>query len=128
MGCIAGGGTAAAPELLNTVTSPFGLPMGSGSVTTYSIDWDEDTCSTLKWMMRDNVKNKYADTLDFGDLSVCAKSGTAEVGSGKPHAWFTGFVDSDQYPYAFVVVVEHGGGGASVAGSIAAQLLQAACS
>ena len=54
----------------------------------------------------------------------CAKSGTAEVGGDKqPHAWFVGFVDDVNTPLAFLVLVENGGSGASVAGSIAAQVL-----
>lgn len=127
MGCIAEGGSAAAPKLLSAVKTSWGFPLSAGSGGSVSIGWDGATCTTLRWMMRDNVLNNYGKTLDFGDLSVCAKSGTAEVGSGKPHAWFVGFVDSDAYPYAFVVVVEHGGSGASVAGKVAEALLQAAC-
>ena len=53
----------------------------------------------------------------------------AEVEEDKsPHAWFTGFIDDVDHPLAFVVLVENGGGGASVAGSIAATILQEAVS
>ena len=45
------------------------------------------------------------------------------MGSGEPHAWFTGFIDAPDHPLAFVVLVENGGGGAKVAGSIAAKVL-----
>ncbi len=58
-------------------------------------------------------------------LSVCAETGTAEVGDGTSHAWFTGFLDSGK-PLAFVVVVEHGGGGLSTAGRVANAVLQKA--
>ena len=62
-----------------------------------------------------------------GYLAVCAKSGTAEVGDGqRPHSWFVGFVDDDVHPLAFAVMVENGGSGASVAGGIAAKVLNAA--
>ena len=89
-----------------------------------SLTWSDDTCQTLRHMMRSNVLLTYGQE-QFGDLAVCAKSGTAEVGDGlSPHAWFTGFIDDSTHPYAFVVVVENGGGGASVAGSIAATILQ----
>jgi len=37
-----------------------------------------------------------------------------------------GFIDDENYPLAFVVLVENGGSGAGVAGSIAAQVLQRA--
>ena len=59
-------------------------------------------------------------------LSLAGKTGTAEVGGGKrDHAWFVGFVPADAPRYAFVVVLEHGGSGGSVAGPIAKQFLEA---
>jgi peptidoglycan glycosyltransferase len=77
--------------------------------------------------MRNNVVNHYGQS-QFGDLPVCAKSGTAEVGGDSaPHAWFTGFIDSDEYPYAFVVIIENGGWGSQQAGAVAAQVLESAC-
>ena len=77
-------------------------------------------------MMRGAVTNEYGQG-QFGDLAICAKSGTAEVSESKrPHSWFVGFVDDSEHPLAFVVVVENGGSGALVAGSIAAKVLTAA--
>ncbi len=127
MGCIAGGGTAATPRLLSRVTTQLGLPAGIISTSTSSIGWSSATCETLQEMMRNNVLLTYGQD-QFGDLAVCAKSGTAEVGSDvSPHAWFVGFIDDADNPYAFVVVVENGGSGASVAGSIAAKVLNQLC-
>ena len=78
-------------------------------------------------MMRRNVTEHYGQS-SFGSLAVCAKSGTAEVGSDQaPHAWFVGFIDDDAHPYAFVSVVENGGGGASVSGKIIATVLNQLC-
>ena len=77
-------------------------------------------------MLRGNVTETYGQS-QFDDLPVCAKSGTAEVGQGKtPHSWFSGFVDSDDLPLAFVALAENGGGGADVAGRMAARVLLSA--
>ena len=123
MGCIAGGGTAATPRLLCDEGGLFAQKPESST-----IGWQASTCARLKELMRNNVVNHYGQS-QFGDLPVCAKSGTAEVGGDNaPHAWFTGFIDSDEYPYAFVVVIENGGWGSHQAGAVAAQLLEAACS
>ena len=74
-------------------------------------------------MMRNNVASQYGQA-QFGDLAVCAKSGTAEVGGGQePHAWFAGFLRNEDAPYAFVVLVENGGGGNAVAGTVAGKVL-----
>ena len=75
----------------------------------------ETTAAAVKDMMNYNVVYSYG-TWNFPDLPLCAKSGTAEVGDGTSHAWFTGFLDDPDHPYAFVVVIEHGGGGLSQAG------------
>ena len=81
------------------------------------------TASALADMMADNVEKTYG-TKRFPNMDICAKSGTAEVGEGKtPHAWFVGFLRNEDAPYAFVVLVENGGGGSSVAGTVAGKVL-----
>ena len=73
--------------------------------------------------MADNVEKTYG-TGRFQGMDLCAKSGTAEVGEGQtPHAWFAGFLRDEDHPYAFVVLVENGGGGSSVAGTVAGKVL-----
>lgn len=83
------------------------------------------TANKLRDMMNYNVRAHYG-TNTFPGLDLCAKTGTAEVGDGTSHAWFTGFLLDSAHPYAFVVLVENGGGGLSVAGSVANTVLQAA--
>jgi penicillin-binding protein 2 len=59
-------------------------------------------------------------------VSIAGKTGTAEVGGGKPdHAWFAGYVPADEPRVAFVVVLEHGGSGGHVAGPVAREFVQA---
>ena len=67
-------------------------------------------------------------TWNFPGLDLCAKAGTAEVGDGTSHAWFTGFLQDEKNPYAFVVVIENGGSGLGAAGVLANTVLQAAVS
>lgn len=86
----------------------------------------EETARQLGAMMRNNVINEYGDK-NYKGLELCAKSGTAEVGGDQqPHAWFAGFLDREDCPLAFVVVVENGGSGSKVAGAVAAKVLKAA--
>lgn len=86
---------------------------------------DEDVAQQLREYMMNNVVHTYG-TGTFPNLQIGAKTGTAEVGDGTNHAWFVGFLDDEAHPYAFVVQVERGGGGLSVAGSIANKVLQEA--
>ena len=63
---------------------------------------------------------------NFAGLTVCAKSGTAEVGGNKkPNAMFTGFVTDEEYPLAFIVAVEEGGFGKTVCVPILEKVLTA---
>jgi cell division protein FtsI/penicillin-binding protein 2/cell division protein FtsW (lipid II flippase) len=61
-------------------------------------------------------------------VSFAGKTGTAQLGEGMPHAWFTGFApyDGDAPRLAFAVLVEHGGYGGRTAAPIARAVMEAA--
>ncbi len=109
-----------------TLCEPKLIADGSKAKTTSFMD--SDTAETLASMMSYNVANHYGGESSFPGLKLCAKTGTAELGDGTSHAWFAGFLQDEEHPYAFVVLVEQGGGGLSVAGSLANTLLQYAVS
>lgn len=124
MGQIAGGGKAAVPYLVDRVSSG---PFSSYSARTKMTDavMERETARRLAELMRDNVIYGYGDW-NFPDISVCAKSGTAEVGGGRePNATFAGFAQDPDYPLAFVVVVENGGAGGATCAPIISDVLQA---
>ena len=86
----------------------------------------EGTANALSDIMRYTVKNNYGDSR-FPGLTVCAKTGTAEVGEGKqPNGWMVGYTTDADCPLAFAVVVENGGYGISSAGPVVQAVLQAA--
>jgi peptidoglycan glycosyltransferase len=80
MGMIAGGGSAAEPHLVAEVSA--------GGTTTYSAKtattgrlMTSATAEKMQKLMRNNVQSGYGDE-NFPGLTVCAKSGTAELGEG----------------------------------------------
>ena len=125
MGAIANNGDAVLPSIVKPTTfidKQLKKIPKFGTKTSSMIE--ATTATSLKEMMANNVKSHYGSDM-FPGLNVCAKSGTAEVGGNKkPNAWFSGFIDDEQNPYAFVVLVENGGYGTSVAGSVANKVLQ----
>ena len=125
MGVIAGGGEAAEPHIVASAGSgKFGGYKAQKTSTGRLLD--KDTAGTLAELMRNNVENQYGDE-NFPGLTVCAKSGTAEVGGGKePNATFAGFCMDEDYPLAFMVVVEDAGSGAKTCVPIVSKVL-AAC-
>lgn len=87
---------------------------------------DTNVASQMTNLLRNNVINHYGDN-KYKGLNLCAKSGTAQIDEVDAHniAWFTGFMDDDNNPYAFVVAVENGNSGSKTAGPIANKVLQA---
>ena len=125
MGAIANGGKAAEPYLILRTTGALGIPSLPRFTHRTGRLLDADTAEILAEMMADNVTKTYGSDR-FPNMDICAKSGTAEVGEGEaPHAWFAGFLRDEETPYAFVVLVENGGSGSSVAGTVASKVLDA---
>ncbi len=124
VGAIANGGQGVKPYIVQTVSV--------GEKTTYSAQstrmdrvMSEQTAQILGELMRNNVVNNYGAN-NFPGLTVCAKSGTGEVGGGRePNALFTGFVSDEKYPLAFIVVVEDGGYGQVVGMPVISKVLSA---
>lgn len=129
-GAIANGGIRVTPSIL----AEYGKGGGDGILSFAAHPKAEKriltvrTAEKLGSIMRNNVIKTYGEK-NFKGLELCAKSGTAEVGKNvKPHSWFAGFLDRDDFPLAFVVVIENGGTGSKVAGTVAGRVLQAAVS
>lgn len=124
MGAIANGGQAATPYLVDKVTY--------GSKTKYEAKTEmgdkvlsASAADTLAEMMHYNVVNNYGEWY-FSGLYAGAKSGTAERGEGlTTNALLTGFVQSEDYPLAFVVVIEGGGAGSTACTPVIRQVLDA---
>lgn len=125
MGAIAGGGVTAKPYIMENVES--------GNRTTYKAETEKTgrimskkTAETLAEYMRNNVVAVYGSN-NFPGLKVCAKSGTSQLGGeAVSNAMFSGFVADEEYPLAFMVVVENGGYGSGTCVPVLSKVL-AAC-
>lgn len=126
MGTIANGGVPVEPYIVSKVTSASGFDNQTAHTTEGKRAVSEETASELKSMLRNNVENQYGDWHFNDGLKVCGKSGTAEVQNGKvAHAWFVGFCENEDCPYAFAAIVENGGWGSTVALPVAAAVINA---
>lgn len=120
MGGIANGGKAMIPYL---VESSSELVDVKNKVNTDFI-LSAETAEKVKKMLRSNVEDYYGDW-QFPDLEMCGKTGTAEVTTGDDHAWFVGFSQREDLPYAIVVCLENGGSGYDDAIPVANEVMQA---
>ncbi|MBQ6601274.1 MAG: penicillin-binding protein [Clostridia bacterium] len=120
MGGIANGGKAMIPYLVEESSELVDI---KGKVNTDFV-LSPETAQKVKKLLRSNVENSYGDWL-FPELEMCGKTGTAEVIDGEAHAWFVGFSQRDDFPYAVVVCLENGGFGYDEAVPVASKTLQA---
>ena len=124
MGAIANGGKAAEPYLVASVEADGEVTYRASTSMTNRI-MSEDVAEILKGYMRNNVVTNYGKS-NFPGLTVCAKSGTSQLGGDQTsNAMFAGFVTDEEYPLAFMVVVENGGYGTATCVPILSKVLSA---
>ena len=61
---------------------------------------------------------------DIQGIKVFGKTGTAENPHGKDHAWFIGWIESENQMYSVVVLLENSGSGGTKAAPIAKKVFQ----
>ncbi|MBI4385509.1 hypothetical protein HY573_01625, partial [Candidatus Parcubacteria bacterium] len=57
-------------------------------------------------------------------VTVAGKTGTAQIGNGKTHAWFTGFAPFDHPKIVLTVLIEEGGEGSQAAVPVAKRVFE----
>lgn len=121
MGSIANGGEAVLPYTVDRIITPDGDTVKETEASTVSYI-SSDVAKQVRDLMRFVVTDNYGDDT-FKNLSMCGKTGTAEVKGEEPHSWFVGFSQNSACPVAIVVVVENGGWGAQNAMPIASTVM-----
>jgi len=124
VGAVANDGKGTVPYLVKEISV--------GRSSTYKADTHTNrrimsatTAKIIQEYMAFNVTEKYGSD-NFPGLTVCAKTGTAEVGGGKkPNAMLTGFTQNENCPLAFIICVEDAGYGKTVCVPIASRVLSA---
>ncbi len=109
IGAIANGGQAVNPYVVEQVTCGDKVTYEAQTTQLERI-MPEHIAAELQAMMRNNVVEKYGVD-SFPNLTVCAKSGTGQMDDKASNAVFAGFCSDEEYPLAFIIVVEEGGYG-----------------
>ena len=122
---IANDGVMMEPRLLSRVQSPSGTVRTRTSSRVYRTACSKETAQIIDGYMKDVVKSGTGTRAKVDGLTIAGKTGSAEGSSNGmdvTHAWFTGYIDDDRYPYAVSVLVEEGGTGGSVAAPVAQKI------
>lgn len=126
---IANDGVMMEPRLMKAAITPSGGSRTLVGARTYKRACSESVAQTIREYMINCVTSGTGTQAKIKGYTVGGKTGSAETSddkSVKTHAWFVGFVDSDEHPLAVAVVVEKGGSGSSIAAPIAQRVLSRA--
>lgn len=100
-----GTGKMTMPHLISKVTNVKGKVSETASTRHSKRLFSEDTAHTMRQILTTNGTNNYAYLIYGYDLGI--KSGTAQVEEGnKENSLLVGFVDDEDFPIAFCVVLE----------------------
>jgi penicillin-binding protein A len=120
---VANNGKLMKPYLVDKVVTPDNQELYNANPTELPQPIKSSTAQQLQDMMRAVVAQGTAKNLQ--GKNVAGKTGTAELGLGAINdRWFVGFSPSDNPRYAFAVMTEGPGFGATAAGEQAAQIMQ----
>ena len=121
--CVANDGVMMEPRMLLSATTPAGGSRASFSARVYRRPLSSQQASILKDYMRAVVTSGTGTAANIQGAKVCGKTGSAEIDNQEnTNAWFVGFLDDPDAPYALSIVVEDAGGGGSVAAPLARQI------
>ncbi len=124
-GAVANDGVMMQPRFLLYAVSAEGEIEKAPSSRRYRRVMSVSEADLLAEWMKTTVEEGTGTAAAVDGLTVCGKTGTAEVDGEESHAWFVGFIEDDRYPFAIAVVAENAGSGGAVAAPIAGEVLRA---
>jgi len=128
-GSIGNNGVMMQPKLISQVTGSTGIPRLRASTGVYKRVVSENTAQIIGAYMRDVVENGTGYRAAIDGYTVCGKTGSAETSNDKSvatNAWFVGYIQESEHPYAVAVVIEQGGSGGDQAARLAGKALERA--
>ncbi len=120
---VANGGELIQPYLVAQVKRRDGQILREYSGRSLGQAISQETAGQVAGMMAQAVEKGTASRMALPGYSVAAKTGSAQVMHGEPHAWMVAFAPRQAPRVVVAVVVENGGAGGTVAGPIARELL-----
>jgi peptidoglycan glycosyltransferase len=125
---IANAGTVMEPRLVEKVAAPSGATVvAERAPGAWVRACDPAVASMVRDIMVGVVRNGSGRRAAISGITVAGKTGTAEVGKGRPtNAWFIAFAPADRPRVAMAIVLEGAGVGGVVAAPAAKPVLEAA--
>ncbi len=120
---IANDGVMMEPKILLQASGFSGASRGGLAPRVYRTPLKPHVADVIADAMRAVVTGGTGRRAAVPGLKVCGKTGSAQVaGQEETNAWFIGFLDEPDLPYALCVVVQDAGGGGQVAAPLAGMI------
>ena len=122
---IANNGELMEPYVVDRIISDDGVVVSETEPVSYGTIISSSEASLLNEYMEAVVTDGTAEKVDFGDLKVYGKTGTAEYTENKKitHSWFVGYAKNDNgKKLAIAVIMEGAGYGSKYAAPLAAKV------
>jgi peptidoglycan glycosyltransferase len=124
---VANGGTVMRPHVVGSIRNNLGQVVGTTRPELLSHATDPVTAATVAGIMEKTVTTGSGWRARISGVRVAGKTGTAEIGRGKPtNAWFIAFAPAEKPTVALAIMIEGGGVGGQVAAPAAKPVLEAA--
>ena len=122
---VANDGVMMEPKLLLQAVSPAGTQRAAFAPAAYRTALPSGIAATVREYMREVTASGTGRQAAVSGLSVCCKTGTAEIDTQEnDNAWFVGFIENENLPFAVCVVVQDSGTGGSVAAPVAQKIFR----
>lgn len=115
---LANGGRLVQPTLVR------GETLGTASPRGINLNIPASDLDVVRRGLREAVTSGSSVVLSDLPVAVAGKTGTAQIGNGQTHAWFTGFAPFEQPRIVLTVLIEEGGEGSQAAVPVAKQFLE----
>jgi peptidoglycan glycosyltransferase len=122
---IANQGQVLQPYVVDLVRTPEGHAALRGQAGNLGRAIRPETAAAVAGMMEQVVERGTGRSAALSRYAVAGKTGSAQLKTGEPHAWFTCFAPAARPRVVVTVVIEHGGAGSEAAAPIARRVLSA---
>lgn len=114
---VANNGVLMSPYLVQDVRAPDLSPLDVTRPSAIGQAMSPSTAQQLTDMMVNVVEHGTGTNGQISGVRVAGKTGTAQDGNRRPHAWFVSFAPAQNPRVAVAVIIENGGGATEISGN-----------